>query len=555
MLRLQTLGGLWVERAAVRAGDARLRPRALGVLALAAAGRTAGISRDKVLAFLWPESDEARSRHVLAQMLYLLRQRLGGIDVFEDATVLRLDPAVVTVDAWEFEDAIERDHVERAAALYGGAYLDGFYLSGARDFERWVDAERQRLAGMARRALEACALSAAARGDHATSADWWRRLAGLDPLNGRVAAAFMRALAAAGDRSAALRYARVHEELTRQELGEGVEPEVRRVIEELRRPEGSPEPLRHLPQAVELDPAAFRPVVPLSGAPAPVAAKERYERYVAATLAPRYRIVRPLGRQGLATSFEASDARSGAGVTLYVLLPALAAMVDAPRLIDALHRIARLAHPGIFPITAVGQDGDVIYLATPVITSETLAARLSREGQLPVEDAIRIGRDMAAALACGHAHGILHLNLTPRRVILAPPGASILEFGILRAVIDALPANASQTGVALGSLAYMSPEQAAAEPLDARSDIYSLGCILYTALVGEPPHAAQTQRATLMRRLVEPAPSARARRDTVPAELDHVVARALARVPADRFSSALALRDALAALVAGPGAV
>jgi TolB-like protein/DNA-binding SARP family transcriptional activator/Flp pilus assembly protein TadD len=259
MLHLETFGGLSVASDGAHLGGAAQQRKPLALLALlAAAGRT-GLSRDKVLAYLWPEADAEHARGLLKQGCYALRRDLRAPDLFLDTTQLRLNPDVITSDVQAFEAALERGNAAQAAELYGGPFLDGFYLSDAVEFERWVEAERRRLRERATAALERLATEAAAGGDQQTAVVWWRRLAALDPLNSHVVVGLMNALAAAGDRAGALQAARVHESLLREEVGVALDPAVVDLTERLRaEAERSPSP--RPPTAPE--PAATQPVPP-----------------------------------------------------------------------------------------------------------------------------------------------------------------------------------------------------------------------------------------------------------------------------------------------------
>src|SRR5437870_5461633 len=238
-LRLRTLGGLAVEGELPPALGAATQRRPLALLALLALARDRGVSRDKLLAYLWPESSAEKARHLLNQALYSLRRDLTADELFLGSSELRLNPTVLPVDAREFEDAVDRGDAERAGALYAGPFLDGFFLSGAPEFEHWVETERARLARRAERALETLAGTATARGNHPAAVDWWRRLTALDPLSSRFAIGLMEALAAAGDRAGALRHARVHEQLVAQEPETSPDGRVAALVQRLRAEAGS----------------------------------------------------------------------------------------------------------------------------------------------------------------------------------------------------------------------------------------------------------------------------------------------------------------------------
>ena len=235
MFRLRTFGGaaLFADGRALQGAVAQRRRVAL--LTLLAVAGDAGMSRDKLIAFLWPESGSESARHTLSQWLHLLRRDLGASDVISGAADLRLNPERVTSDVVDLQRAIAAGDLESAVALYEGPFLDGFHLSGSPEFERWVDGERDRFAHLWRRAAEALAARRAASGDRAGAAEIWRKIAATDPCDSRVAVQLMRALADAGDVAGALNHARVHAALVRAELGDEPEPEVALLAERLAR--------------------------------------------------------------------------------------------------------------------------------------------------------------------------------------------------------------------------------------------------------------------------------------------------------------------------------
>ena len=239
---------------------AAAQPRRLAVLALLARAGRAGVTREKVLALLWPDEPEDKARRSLNQAVYSLRRDLGGEDMLLGSKDLRLNVDLIEVDVVEFEDAIRAGDLDRAVALYGGPFLDGFFLSRASDFERWVEAERESLAHEFTSALERVANLAAQRGDHAAAVAHWRKLAALDPLNARVALSVMHSLIAVGDAAGALQHARLHEVLLDQELGLPPDKDVAALARQLRAP---CEPVR--PEApaqsapVEVPPASAEP--------------------------------------------------------------------------------------------------------------------------------------------------------------------------------------------------------------------------------------------------------------------------------------------------------
>ena len=236
MLQLRTLGSPSIDGDDGPLGPAASQRKALALLGLLAPAPDRGLSRDKILAYLWPETPADRGGHRLTQLLYSLRRDLHAEDLFLGSTDLRLNPAVVSSDVAEFTGAIVEGRLERAAEVYGGPFLDGFFLSGAPEFERWVEDERADLNRRYVGVVRALAKAAGERGNHADAARWWRQLAQADPLGADIAVSYMEALAAAGDRAGALRFARVHEARIRDELGAEPDAAVRAAAERLRSP-------------------------------------------------------------------------------------------------------------------------------------------------------------------------------------------------------------------------------------------------------------------------------------------------------------------------------
>jgi DNA-binding SARP family transcriptional activator/Tfp pilus assembly protein PilF len=224
VFRLRTFGGLWLERDHQRVGGAS--PRWLGLLAAIVAAGDRGISRDRLLLLLWPDSTETKARHALAQTLYSLRRELGNDLIQSEPAELLVDPQQLGSDLAEFLEAKSSGDFERAAALYAGPFLDGFYIPGADEFERWAEVERTRLRELAIQAMEAAARKATDEGRLEAASAHWRRLSVLSPLNSRVALGFMTSLADAGDVAGAIQYGRTHELARRQELGAQPDPSV-----------------------------------------------------------------------------------------------------------------------------------------------------------------------------------------------------------------------------------------------------------------------------------------------------------------------------------------
>ena len=273
-----------------------------------------------------------------------------------------------------------------------------------------------------------------------------------------------------------------------------------------------------------------------------------------AALADRYTIERELGRGGNATVYLAHDLKHDRQVALKVVQPDVAESVKAERFLREIRIAAKLTHPHILPLYDSGEVDGVLYYVMPYVEGESLRDRLSRERQLPVDDALRITRDVASALGEAHGQGVVHRDIKPENILLTKSGhAVVADFGIARA-LTAAGGGAGPDAGAVGTPAYMSPEQASgpsspgARPasVDGRSDIYSLGCVLYEMLVGHPPYAGHTAQEILARHALDPIPTVRAARPGVPRQLERAVAKALAKAPADRFATAAQFAGALA---------
>ena len=257
----------------------------------------------------------------------------------------------------------------------------------------------------------------------------------------------------------------------------------------------------------------------------------------------RYRLERELGQGGMAIVFLAHDLRHDRKVALKVLRPEISAEIGAERFLREIKMAAGLTHPHILPVYDSGEADGLLFYVMPNMEGRSLRERLEHERQLPLEEALKITREVAAALDYAHRHHVVHRDIKPENILLHEGAAMVADFGIGKA----LSGNGSitQTGMALGTPAYMSPEQGSGESdVDGRSDLYSLGCVLYEMLSGEPPFTGPTAQAIIAKRFVSPIPKVRTTRD-VPEAVDEAVTRALARTPVDRFPTAAEFAEAL----------
>jgi Tol biopolymer transport system component len=269
---------------------------------------------------------------------------------------------------------------------------------------------------------------------------------------------------------------------------------------------------------------------------------------VRASLADRYTIERELGRGGMATVYLARDLKHDRLVAVKVLRPELAAVLGAERFLREIRLTAQLQHPHILTLIDSGEADGFLYYVMPYVEGETLRHRMEREGQLPLDEALRITRAIASALDFAHERGIIHRDIKPENVMLHQGEAMVADFGIALAASATGRERLTETGLSLGTPAYMSPEQASAEPkLDGRSDQYSLASVFYEMLAAEPPYTGPSAQAIIAKRMTEPIPHLGTVRRVAP-PLEAAVTKALAKAPADRFASAGSF---VAALTAG----
>ena len=264
-----------------------------------------------------------------------------------------------------------------------------------------------------------------------------------------------------------------------------------------------------------------------------------------AALADRYRIERELGRGGMATVYLAQDLRHDRPVALKVLHPEIAVSLGTERFLREIRLTARLQHPHILPVFDSGAVAGQPWYTMPYVRGESLRDRLRREIQLPVETALEITRQIALALEYAHREGTVHRDIKPENVLLSEGQALVADFGVARALGAAGDEALTGTGMAIGTPAYMAPEQASGGQVDGRTDVYALGCVLYEMLAGEPPFTGPTPQAIVAKRFAHPAPSVLIVRPNVPRPVDEAARKAMAPVPADRFASAARLAEAL----------
>ncbi len=257
-----------------------------------------------------------------------------------------------------------------------------------------------------------------------------------------------------------------------------------------------------------------------------------------AALADRYAIERELGAGGMATVYLARDRKHDRDVALKVLRPELAAVLGGERFLREIQITARLNHPHVLPLYDSGEAAGFLYYVMPYVRGESLGERMRREGRMPVEEALAIAREVADALDYAHRNDVIHRDIKPENILLEDQHAVVADFGIARAISTAGGDQLTHTGLAIGTPAYMSPEQATASgELDGRSDLYSLACVLYEMLTGEPPFTGKTAQEMIAKRLTEAAPQLSSRRGDTPGDLELALAKALAADPDSRYAT------------------
>jgi hypothetical protein len=264
-------------------------------------------------------------------------------------------------------------------------------------------------------------------------------------------------------------------------------------------------------------------------------------------LTSRYTIKRELGRGAMGTVYLAWDVKHGRMVAMKVINPELSAAIGRARFLREINIAATFNHPHVLPLHDSDEIDGSLYYVMPYVDGESLRDLLAREKQLPVTQAIRIAREVADALSYAHARGVIHRDVKPANIMLQSNHAVVADFGLAGLANTMNPDRLTETGLSLGTPLYMSPEQAVAQRVDERSDIYSLGCVLFEMLAGDPPYSGTTPQAILAKKMFEPIPQIRILRDGVPKGVEQVLMKALRKHPADRFESAEEFCEALEA--------
>ena len=269
-------------------------------------------------------------------------------------------------------------------------------------------------------------------------------------------------------------------------------------------------------------------------------------------LADHYVVDRELGRGGMALVYLARDVKHERFVALKTLRPEIAMALGRERFLREIKLAARLQHPNILPVYDSGDAGGTLYYVMPFVEGESLRDRLEREPQLPLDEALQIASEVADALSYAHSHDVVHRDIKPENIMMSGGHAIVTDFGIARAVSAAGGDKLTETGLAIGTPAYMPPEQSAGTgKVDRRSDIYSLACVLYETLAGQPPFTGPTAQAIMARHSLDSVPRLKVVREAIPDDIESVIERALEKVPADRYQTAVQFREALSSASTG----
>jgi eukaryotic-like serine/threonine-protein kinase len=535
MIRLRLLGGI-----DLRDPDGRevrpvlAQPKRLALLAYLAAATPRGAHRrDALVGLFWPELDQDHARNALSKALHFLRRSLGDtVLISRGAEDLALDPELVWCDAAAFGTALDEGRAEEALWLYHGDLLPSFFVPDAPGFEDWLDRERaglrDRAAGAARQLADrhereqqpTLAVAFARRAIELSNGDerpFRRLIALLDRL---------------GDHAAALR---AYDEFSRRlAIDLEIEPaeETVALVGRIREEE------RQRAAATTVSTVPRPPTAETSDAAV---------RRLGAALADHYEVGPQIGAGAMAVVVRATDLRHHRPVAIKVLRPELASVTGPDRFVREIDIAAGLVHPHILPLHDSGERDGVLYYVMPYIDGRSLRDRLDGGQRLPVAEAVRITREAADALDYAHAQGFVHRDIKPENILLSRGHALVADFGIAR-VIGGAGESGEAASAATGTPAYMSPEQVLGDaPLDGRTDIYALGCVLYEMLAGRRPFDGASADAVLAGRLSGPAPPVSRWREEVTPELDAAVGRALARHADDRFPRAAEFAEALAA--------
>ncbi len=475
MIRLRVLGSLELSDDEGRElRTVLVQSKRAALLAYLATASPSGFHRrDRLLGLFWPEQDDAHARDALNTAVRFLRREMGKAAIVNRGNdEIGVDTTVCWSDVADFRAALNAGRYEDALALYRGDLLDGFFTDGAATFDDWLDRTRAQMRADAARAARALADAREGERHFTMAIACARRALELSDGDERVLRELLEMLDRLGDRAGAVLAYDAFERRMASEFETEPAAETRALIARIR---------NRAPVGLALKPARIgAPLEPTWDA------------------VRGWRVERELGRGGMATVYLARDPAHDRHVALKVMRPELVLSAGVERFLREIRITARLAHPHILPLIDSGARDGVPYLVTPYVAGESLRARLTRDGALPVSDALRIATEMAEALDYAHRSGIVHCDVKPENILLADGHALVADFGIARALVASGASSASMGEPLVGSRRYMSPEQATdGADIDARTDLYSLGCVLLEMLSGQVPADDEGGRARL----------------------------------------------------------
>lgn len=494
--------------------------------------------RDTLLSLFWPDLDDTHARWAFAQALRFLRKELAGpsseVLVSRGAEEIAVNTSALWCDAAAFREHVDAGQYGEALDLYRDDLLNGFFAEAGADFDEWLARERNQLRASAAKAARAFAELREQQQDFTTAVAAARRAVDLSEVDERVLRELLELLDRLGDRAGATHAYDVFARRLAAEYDAEPAAETKLVINRIRARVTAPAGNGHARVLGISDARAAAPQIiesPTIFSPLPSALTDVND----------WRVERELGRGGMATVYLARDIKHDRQVALKMLRPEVAASVGSERFLREIQITARLAHPHILPLIDSGTAAGALYLVTPYAPGESLRERLRREQQLPVDEALRITREVASALDYAHRQGVVHRDVKPENILLQDGQALVADFGIALILSAAGGKVANGDGLSPGTLSYMSPEQVAGDQdLDLRTDVYSLGAVLYEMLVGLPPHTSLDRQDLIEKVLTEPVRPVRVLRKSVGPHVDAVLQKALAKLPADRFGSAAA---------------
>lgn len=520
-LALHVLGGVRIEGDAGPLQGRAAQRRRLALLALLAAAPERTLRRESLVRVLWPDSSAEAGRRLLTESLHVFRRELHEEVVLTAGEEVRLNPGVVRCDLADFRAALAREDWCAAVQAYAGAFLEGFEGDDVPAFARWVEATRAEIGRDYARALEALAKECEHEGDARGAAEWWGRLAVHDPYSAEVAIQLIEALARAGERARAVRFATAYAARLREELEMEPHPRVLELAARLRT-EAAPVP------------GAVRPP---DAVPAVAADTARVD---GGQLTPEFDVLRPIGEGAVATVYLAREPALGRLVALKVLADRFVHDSTVRMRFEREARAAaRIQHPNVAAVYRTGRTTrGAPFLVLPYVAGGSLEDRMAAAGRLSQVEVRRYVAQAAAGLAAAHRLGIVHRDVRPANLLYDRDTDRVLltDFGLAAVLETGLGGESRLTrpGEVLGNPAYASPEQLQGQPITERADVYSLGIVAFELLSGRLPFEAGTPlEITIAHARQQPRRLSELRDDVDPA-LDDLVQRCLNKRPEQR---------------------